>query len=301
MDRLADRFILWLLRSIASALVLAGISMLIAGGPAGSILTEYAVVKTIARIFLEIAIIFIVLGAAAWYLSRPRGPLLPNERPPTPEITRPTLGGWLIGLAIALVALPIWLVIRLQSFFEEWARVIGFIASWDIWNGGDAGMSGVVLMPILAALTPPLFELATAVWLAASSPMLLAHLLSRSPRFPRIYLVCLLLSAALVIASVRAAAAAAVAANAAEQLIEDTGASAEERTQLTNGLQRYTSVVGPTAPVLMWTWCGYLIWMPSLLFSRRATTTFAMSERRILDPVRTPDLEAITSHPSFRG
>jgi hypothetical protein len=302
MERLSDRFTLWGLRSIATAVLFAGVSMLLAAVPAGSMLTEYAVVRTIAGIFLQIAVVFIVLGAAASYLSRPRGSKLPNERQATPEVTRPALGGWLIGLAIALVALPTWLVIRLQTFFEEWARALGFIATWDIWNGGDAGLSGLVLMPIFAALTPPLFELIAAGWFVVTSATLLVLLLSRSPRFPRVYLVCLVLSAALVIASVRAATAAAVAGSTAEQLIQDASASAEERAQLTDGVQRYTSVVGSTAPVLMWTLCGYLIWMPSLLVSRRATTTFAMNtEPRILEPVGPGHLEAITSPPSFRG
>jgi hypothetical protein len=136
----------------------------------------------------------------------------------------------------------------------------------------------------------------------AASVMLIALLLLRSQRFPRVYLVCLILLAAPVIASVRGASAAALAGSALQQLIVDTSVSADESAQLSEGLQRYTSIVGSTAPVLVWTFWGYLIWMPALLFSRRARSTFAASgERRVLDPARAADLEAITSPPPFPG
>jgi hypothetical protein len=146
------------------------------------------------------------------------------------------------------------------------------------------------------------FELAAAVSMLASSVMLIALLLLRSQRFPRAYLVCVILLTAPVIASVRGASAAALAASAVQQLVVDTSVTADESAQLSEWLQRYTSIVGSTAPVLAWTFCGYLIWMPALLFSRRARSTFAASgERRVLDPARATDLEAITSPPPFPG
>lgn len=301
-DSLTDRLTLWLLRSIAAAMLVAGASMLLAGVPVAGMLAGSAVAQAIAGIFFQIGIVFIVAGGAATYLSRRRGPLLPNERPAARDISRPPLGGWLIALAIALVALPAWLVISLQSFFEAWADVVDYIATWDIWSGGDAGLSGFVLVPLAGALTPPMFELAAALWFVAASAVLLVSLLSRSHRFPRIYLVCLVLSTALVVASLRGASAAALVGSAVDQLIQDSSANADESAQLTAVLQRYTTVVGSTAPVLMWTLCGYLIWMPLLLVSRRAQTTFAQSaDDRIARPARAADLETITSPPPFPG
>jgi hypothetical protein len=271
--------------------------MLMAAVPAAGMLTEVALVRTIAALFVQIAAVFIVAGGAAAYLSRLRGPLMPNERPVTSDVSRPPLGGWLMALAVALVALPVWLLTRLQPFFEGWVQAIDYLATWD-WSGASTSGAGLVLLPVAGALTPPAFQLAAAVFLVAASAMLLMCLLSRSQRFPRIYVVCVVLSGALVFAGVRSAAAAALAGDAVQQLIQDT-ANAEETAQLTEGLQRYTSIVGSTAPVLLWTLSGYLVWLPPLLFSRRAAATFARnSEARIAGPARATDLEAITSPPA---
>ena len=279
-----------------------GVSLLMAGVPVVGMLAGSELAMAIAGIFVQIAIVFIVAGAAGIYLSRSRKSLLPNEHPSTSEGARPTLGGWLVALAVALVALPVWLVVRLQSFLAEWRRVLDYLATWDIWSGGDANGSGLVLVPLAGALTPPMFELAAAVSMLAASAMLIALLLLRSQRFPRVYLVCVILLAAPMIASVRGASAAALAGSAVQQLIVDTSVSADESAQLSEGLQRYTSIVGSTAPVLVWTFCGYLVWVPALLFSRRARSTFAASgERRVLDPAGAADLEAITSPPPFPG
>jgi hypothetical protein len=299
---LIDRLTLWVLRSFAAGMLFLGASLLIAGVPVVGMLAGSELATVIAGIFLQIAIVFIVAGAAGMYLSRSRRPLLPNEHTSTSDGARPTLGGWLVALAVALIALPVWLVVRLQSFFAEWRRVVDYLATWDIWSGGDANGSGLVLVPLAGALTPPMFELAAAVSMLAASVILVALLLLRSQRFPRVYLVCLILLAAPVIASVRGASAAALAGSAVQQLIVDTSVNADESAQLSDGLQRYTSIVGSTAPVLVWTFCGYLIWMPALLFSRQARSTFAASgERRVLDPARAADLEAITSPPPFPG
>ncbi len=300
-DTLIDRLTLWVLRSFATGMLFFGVSLLMAGVPVVGMLAE-SELAAIAGIFLQIAIVFIVAGAAGMYLSRSRRPLLPNEHRSTSEGARPTLGGWLIALAAALVALPVWLVVRLQSFFAEWRRVVDYLATWDIWSGGDANGSGLVLVPLAGALTPPMFELAAVVSMLAASVMLIVSLLLRSHRFPRVYLVCLILLAAPVIASVRGASAAALAGSTVQQLIVDTSVSADESAQLSEWLLRYTSIVGSTAPVLVWTFCGYLVWMPALLFSWRARSAFAASgERRALDPARAADLEAITSPPPFPG
>jgi hypothetical protein len=298
MERISDRLALWVLRSIAVALLFFGASMLMAGAPAVSILTESAVGRSIAWIFVQIAIGFIIAGTAAIYLSRLHGPLLPNERLATSDTSRAPLGGWVMAFAVTFVVLPVWLVYRLQPLFDGWAVVIDYLSTWD-WSGANAAGSGLVLLPVAAALTPPAFQLCAALFLTATSVMLFVLLLLRSSRFPRIYGVCLVLSAALVFAGVRSAAAAVLAGDAALQIIQDTAASADESAQLTEGLQRYTGIVGSTAPVLLWTWFGYLVWLSPLLFSRRATSTFARrSAARIVTPATAADLEAITSPPA---
>jgi len=277
MDTLTDRLTMWAFRSVATAMLFAGVSALVAGVPLLGMLPESPVARSIAGILFQLSGVFVVSGATAIYLARPRAQWLPNERAATPDAGRPGVGGWLIALAIVLAALPVWLMLRLQPFLAEWRRVVDFLAASDIWQGANANMSGVVLVPLAGALTPPLFELFALVAFVVASAVLLPLLFSRSWRFPRIYLVCGVLLSALVLASVRGAAATALAGEAVRQLIEGSSATAAEATQLTDGLVRYTSIVGSTAPALAWTLCGYLCWVPAIIFSRRARTTFAKS------------------------
>jgi hypothetical protein len=300
MDTIGGRLITWLMRSIATAMLFAGASILVAGVPLFALLDDSPAPRTIAGIVMQIGGLFVVAGIAAAWLSRTRRPVLPNERLTTPEAGRPPVGGWLVALAIALVALPAWLVIRLQPFLAEWNRVARFIASWDIWEGANANMSGVVLVPVAAALTPPFFELAALVGFVAGSALLLLLLLLRSRRFPRAYFVSTILLAALVLASVRGSDAARLAADEIHRLIDTTSPTSDESDEMKNGLNRYTSIVSSTAPVLVWTLFGYLIWIPPLLSSRRAAMTFANPvEHPVAAPVKATDVAAITSPPRF--
>ena len=302
MDRLTDRFTLWALRSVGSMMLFGGVSALVAGVPLYGMISESPVAKAIAGIVFQLSGVFMVSGAAAMYLSRAGGPRLPNERLTTPDAGRPDVGGLLIGLAIVLVALPVWLLLLLQPFLAEWRVVARLLAASDIWQGANANMSGVVLVPLVGALTPPLFELAALFAFVVASAVLLALLLSRSRRFPRIYLVCGVLLSALVIASVRGADAAMLAGDAIRQLIEGSNANAGESAQLSDVLARYTSVVGSTAPVLAWALCGYLAWMPAMIFSRRVLTTFATNvDTRVSTTSSAIGLETITRPPRFPG
>jgi len=280
MDTLTERFTMWLLRMTARTMLLAGVSMLVAGAPVLGMLPESPTARSIAGILFQLSGVFVVAGGTATYLSRPRAQWLPNERAPTSDAGRPGVGGWLIALAIVLAALPVWLVLRLQPFLAEWKRAIDVLAASNILQGANANMSGVVLVPLAGALTPPLFELGALVAFVVASAILLPLLFSRSWRFPRIYLVCGVLLSALVVASVRGAEASRLAGNAVGQLIEGSSANAEEYAQLTDGLARYTGIVGSTAPVLAWTLCGYLAWVPAIIVSRRVRTPFAKSDGR---------------------
>jgi hypothetical protein len=302
MDKLTDRLTMWALRSVATAILLAGVSVLVAGVPLFGMLPEFPVARAIAAVLFQISGMFVLSGATAMYLSRPRARWLPNERATTSDAERPGVGGWLIALAIVLVALPVWLLLRLQPFLTEWSRVVDVLSASDLWQGANANMSGIVLVPLAGALTPPLFELAALFAFVVASAVLLPLLLSRSRRFPRIYLACGVLLSGLVIASVRGADSAMRAGEAVEQLIEGSNARVEEAAQLREGLARYTSTVGSTAPVLAWTLCGYLCFVPAMIFSRRVRTTFANSaDGREPTSARAIDIETITSPPRFPG
>ena len=301
MDTLTDRFAMWALRSVATAMLFAGVSTVVAGVPLIGMFPEAPVARTIAGVLFQLSGVFVVSGATAMYLSRARAQGLPNERATRSDAERPRVGGWLIALAIVLVMLPGWLLLRLQPFLAEWSRVIGLLSTFDIY-GANANMGGIVLLPLAAALTPPLFELAALLGFVVAPAALLPLLFSRSRRFPRIYIVCSVLLSALVIASLRGADAALLAGEAAEQFIEGTNASVQEDAQLTDVLTRYTSIVGSTAPVLAWALCGYLGWVPGMIFSRRVRTTFASrADDRDSASTSAFDVEAITSPPRFPG
>jgi hypothetical protein len=295
-----DRFVAWALRTVARAMMFAGVSLLVAFVPVIGMASELPLASTIARFLLELSAFFIMAGATVTYLSRRRGLPFPNERV-GPDRERPEVGGWLIALAIVLVALPVYLTIRLQPFLAEWRTVGNFLGTLDIWGGGTRNGSGLVLLPLAAALTPPFIELAAMIGFVLASAILLALLLLRSESFPRLYLASVIFLAALVVASVRGARAATIAAQAVQQLVDDSSATPEESAQLTEGVARYSTAVSSTAPVLVWTLLGYAIWIVPLMASERARVTFATRPRRVATSDGALDLEAITSPPRFPG
>jgi Protein of unknown function (DUF2569) len=302
-EEMADRFAAWVLRSVATVMLFAGASVLVAGLPVFGFLTGSAAGRRIAGILLQVGGVLVVGGATAIYLSRPQGLFfLANEQAATSETERTPLGGWLIALAIALVFLPAWLVLRLQPFLAEWRRVFDFLATSNILEGASSNAGGLVLLPLAAVLSPPFVELAAMCAFVVASAILLVLLLKRSHRFPRLYLVCVVLVSALVIVSVRGSAAALLAAQGVEQLIEDSNSRPGEAAELREGVGRYTSIVGSTAAVLLWTLCGYLPWAPAMFASRRVRTTFAKSaDDHVPISGSAADIEAITRPPRFPG
>jgi len=292
----AERLIVWFLRAIAKAMLFGGAAMLLAAIPAFGLLSS-DVPRAIAGILLQVAGAFLLGGVAATYLSHARGALLPNERVTTAAMQRPAVSGWLIGLAVTLLAAPVWLLLRMQPFLAEWRRVIDLASAPGLWENANQNMSGVVLMPIAAALTPPFFELATLIGFVVSSLILLPLLLSRSPRFPRVYVVCAVLLTAMAVASMRGAAAAELASDALRQLIDTTSANAQEAASLRQVLERY-SIVFSTAPALLWTLFAYVLWMPAVFSSERVRTTFAQREESVVPtPARVMDVATITNPP----
>ena len=301
MDKPTDRFVLWVLRLVATAMTFAGASVLVAAVPTYGWLPDAPAVRAIAFILLQLGGVCVAAGLGSALLSRRRGWTFPNERVTATGAARPGVGGWLITLALVLIALPAWLLFRLQPFLAEWKRVIDLLVASDFLQGANANMSGVVLLPLFGALTPPLFELAALLACVSGSIVLLALLLARSARFPRIYVVWSMLLTALVIASVRGAAAALLAADAIDRLIAETALSADDGARLREDVARYTSIVGSTAPVLAWSLAGYLAWIPALILSHRARLTFAADTPSIDSPAASPDLEAITSTRHIRN
>lgn len=282
-------------------MLFAGFALFAAAVPAAAMLGESVEIRRIGAAVLQIGGLLVIGGAAATYLSRPRGVLLPNERVAIADAARPALGGWLIALAVVLVALPIWLFLRLQTFFSEWRRVIDLaLATPSLWDASGANAAGIVLLPIFGALTPPFLELATAVIFPIASMVLLQLMLVRSGRFPRGYLVWSILLSALVIASWLGANAALIAVDAIQRIVDGSNPRPEEVAELRDVLGRYTRAVSTTAPELGWTLCGYLIWLPAMILSQRVHVTFAAAEPPAPRPLQVEtDIEAITRPPAF--
>lgn len=301
MDTVPERLVAWLLRSVASAMLFAGIAMLLAGGATFGMLSGEGVLHAIAVVLLQIGAGFVVTGAAATWLSQSRTPLLPNESATIADGQRPPIGGWLVLLAVTLIAAPVWLVYRLQPFLAEWRYVLGLLRTPGLWDNANANMSGVVLIPLAAALTPPFFELAMIVGLAVTSATLLPLLLSRSPRFPRFYLVCVVLLSGVAFASIRGADGATLASEELRRLIDTTSANAQEAAPLRQALDRYGIVISTVAP-LLWTGLVYVVWIPAVFVSTRVRLTFAQRQPpSVSTPATKSDVAAITNPPRFPG
>ena len=274
MDSVLERVIAWLLRSAAGVMLFAGVAIFIAAVPVYGFVTDAPLLRAIGAILLQIGGALLLAGGLARVLLRQRG-RLPNERVIVTVDRRPPVGGWLTALVFALTAAPVWLVIHLLPFLAEWRQVIDLLAAEGMWDSANANGSGLILMPLAGALTPPFIELVTMGAFIASSAVIVPLVLSRSPRLPRFYLVCAVLLAALAFASLRGASAATLAGDELRQFVVTTSVSAGEAATMTGTLDRYTTAVATTAPPVVWTLFVYLFWLPPLLRSPRAERTFA--------------------------
>ena len=264
----------FLLRSAATLTLFAGVSSLAAGLAAFGFLSADSAARPIVSIVFQIAVLFVAGGAITLYLSRTTRVIFPGERVLLSEGTQTEIGGWVYLLAIALVALPVWMVLRLEPFLAEWRYVLALGAEAKFWEDAGRGLGGVVLLPIFVALTPPLLELAAMFGFILASTSLLASFIARSRRFPRFYVAWTVLLTALVVASLRGAAAGSIAGTVVERAVQNSSRGGAEAAQIMDFVVRYVSTVNSAASVLMWTLCGYAIWLPVMFFSGRIRTTF---------------------------
>jgi hypothetical protein len=282
-------------------MLFAGVAIFVAAVPVYGVVTDAPLLQAVGAILLQIGGALLAAAIVAGILLRQRG-RLPNERVIATDDRRPPVGGWLTVLVFTLTAAPVWLVIRLLPFLTEWRRVIDLLAAEGMWDTANANGSGLILMPIAGALTPPFIELVTMVAFVASSAVIVPLVLCRSPWLPRFYLVCVVLLSALALASLRGASAAALAGDDLRQFVVTTSVSAEEAATMTGVLDRYTTAVVTTARPLVWTLFAYLCWLPPLLRSPRAQRTFAWRPEPPAPAVATPmTVEAITSPPRLPG
>ena len=129
METLTEPLVVRMARFAATVMLFGGASVFVAGIPLTGTAMELPLARRLGVLLFQLGGMFVVGAVASLYLSRRRDLPLPNERPAPSGGERPPLGGWLMVLAIALVALPVWLVLNLQPFLAEWQRVISFLST----------------------------------------------------------------------------------------------------------------------------------------------------------------------------
>jgi len=255
MDGLGERIVAWALRTASMALVLAGFAFFVAGIPVFSATSGAA--RDILVVVLQIGGAWVLLGLAAVFTTRRR------------SLARAPGGIVALAFILTLIAIPIWLVWRLQPFLSEWRVLTDLASSSNFFETANANMSGVVLVPLFAALTPPLIQLAALAAFVVSSMVMLLLLAAKSPRVSHLFVATVLVLTALVVGSARGASAVSMAAEALQPLIEESKPRPQEYAEIRGIVDRYTAAVTPTATALGWAWLGYAIWVPPLVLVAR--------------------------------
>jgi len=255
MEGLGAGIVAWSLRLASTALVCAGFAFFVAGIPVFSATSGTA--RDILVVVFQIGGAWVLLGIAAAFMTRRR------------TVTSAPGGVWALAFGVTLLAVPAWLVWRLQPFLSEWRVVAELAASSDLLRTANANMSGVVLIPLAGALTPPFIELIALAAAVATSIATAVLLLTKTPRFAHLYVAAVLVLTALVAGSVRGATAASMTVEAFQPWIEESKPRPEEYAQIRGVIDRYTAAVTPTAAALAWAWLAYAIWIPPVLLSAR--------------------------------
>jgi hypothetical protein len=255
MDGLGERVVTWALRAASTALVFAGFAFFVAGIPVFSATSGAA--RDILVVVFQIGGAWALLGLTAIFTTRRRS----LARPPGVIVA--------MALILTLIAIAMWLVWRLQPFLSEWRVLADLASSSNFFETANANMSGVVLLPIFAALTPPLIQLAALAAFVVSSIVMLLLLVAKSPRFSHLFVATVLVLTALVVGSARGASAVSMAVEALQPLIEESKARPQEYAEIRAIVDRYTAAVTPTATALGWAWLGYAIWIPPLFLMAR--------------------------------
>ena len=289
----------WLTRTGGVLITLAGLSMLAPGAALLVLGTDSTLARSVSILVIECGLGFVIAGALVAYLARTGAALLlPNERAtPVAGSARTPLGGWLILFAIALVAMPLVLGILMQPFVTECVRVVRLLTEAGMWKAAGAQMGGIVLMPVLIAMTPPAIEIVGALTFVKTSILALVLLSMTSVRLPRLYLAWIVIQAVFVLAGVLATQSVATLREPLEQEIARLGPSSPESVEFLAQLDKYVTMISSTSMTLAWTLAGYLIWAPMLLGSARARTTFAPRPQTTVTASGKPDVATVTRRP----
>jgi hypothetical protein len=255
MDGLGERIVSWALRTASTALVFAGVAFFLAGIPVFS--ATSGAMRDILVVVLQIGGAWALLGLAAVFTTRRR------------SLARAPGGLVAVAFILTVIAIPIWLLWRLQPFLSEWRVLADLASSSNFFETANANMSGVVLVPLAAALAPPFIELAALAVAVATSCAAIGLTAGRSPRFGHLYIAAVLLLTALVLGSMRGARVGRMTVDALQPFIEEPKRRPQEYQQIREIVDRYTAAVTPTASTLAWAWVGYAAWIPIVVLAGR--------------------------------
>lgn len=301
-----DRVALFCARAAAAVTLMAGLALFTAAMPLVSLLGQSDVARTLSRLGVQVGTALVVCGGLSIWLARPHGVSLPVSRhvarggEPRQAESTPSAGGWLGGIAVTLVSAPVWVAVRMQPLVAEWRSLLPLLADTRMWDGANTNGAGVVLLPIFAALTPPLLEVLSLIAMCTASVVLLTLLWRRSVAFPRLYAIVVVLLLGWVIATHRSATGALLAAEEVRRLMEGSSRPQELAVAL-SVLSRYTSVVATGAGSLPWACLGYAVWVPSIIGSSWSRAAFSATANRNSARLDATTVDAITKPPRFPG
>jgi hypothetical protein len=235
---------------------------------------------------LLLAVVFAVAGSAALYLARRRTKWLPDG-PLSEASAASSFNGWLLFFPLTVVGVAALMLTRLQPLAEFWRDVLALADQIGLWQElqRNSGASGLVLMPIIAALAVPGIEALAAVAYVLDSALLVALLLLRSTRVPRALVLCVLLQGSLVAGSVVGTVIIERVTPSLEQLIRETpDPGGVEQERATEVLRRYGVVTRGASDTLTWAWAAMVFWTPLILLTSRARKTFAAAGGLHADP-----------------
>ncbi len=275
---IAEWAVFALLRVATSLTRLTGMSLLVPGLASLAYAQKDPRIAAGVAVALRFAVVFVAAGLVAGHLTRSSRAILPNEREARGE--RASFGGWLFVLAATLLALPVAMFLELAPLRALWHEMVGFLRAHEVLEQAMSTpeMSALILMPVVAALAIPLVQLATAAAFAAGSALCLLLLLTRSFRFPRAYLICLVMQAGLVVTTLHGCELAEQVSAWALGTIRASGEAmyTPEAVKIIGSLRHFDAVIHTTGDALLWTLGGYLLWVPLLLTSPRVRETFVV-------------------------
>jgi methionine-rich copper-binding protein CopC len=269
-------FLFWIARAVFAAFALATATMLVAapalGGPEAP-----AWLGVITRASLLIGGTFL-LSAVLLFVA-------PGLRAPAPgESEGPPAWLWLLGLM--LIGLPALAWASAADLLALWREILVLLDRLGFWEEFERGgqYSGLVMMPIMAALFVPALEAIAAFFLIVAPLGLLALLPTRSRHFPRFFSMGVVCQAALVLASV-------IGADAFSKLATEltaamNAAEGAEVQRAAGDLARASDVLTSTATAFVAPMLGHLVWLPVLLVSPQSAAFFRAGARPALPPIR---------------